>query len=70
MVLLRLRGDNPAISRSPVVTRDGPKVLVFQRECKFRSARGDPIRFTNTLTVPKILDLDRRHEFNAAVRLL
>jgi hypothetical protein len=65
MVLLRLRVDNMAISRSPVVTRDGQNVLMFPRECKFRSARADPICFTNALTVLKIPNLDCLHEFNA-----
>jgi hypothetical protein len=65
MVLLQLLGDNLAISRSPVVTTDGQNVLMFPRKRKFRSARADPIRFTNALTVPKMPDLDCLHEFNA-----
>jgi hypothetical protein len=65
MELLRLHGDDLAISRSSVVIRDGQNVLMFPRERKSRSARVDPIRFTNAITVPKIPDLDCLHEFNA-----
>jgi hypothetical protein len=65
MMLLRLRWDNLAISRSPVVTRDGQNGLVFARERKLRSVRACPIRFTNAVTVPKISDSDCLHEFNA-----
>jgi hypothetical protein len=65
MVLLRLRGDDLAILRSPVVTRDGQNVLMFPRERKFRSARTNPIRFTNAPTVAKLPDLNCLHEFNA-----
>jgi hypothetical protein len=65
MVLLPLRGNDLAILRSPVVTRDGQNVLMFPRERKFRYARADPIRFTNALIVPKMPGLDCLHEFNA-----
>jgi hypothetical protein len=65
MVLLRLRGDNLVILRSPVVIRDDHNVLMFPHERKFRSARADPIRFANALMVPKTPDLDCLHEFNA-----
>jgi hypothetical protein len=64
MVLLRLRGNNLAISRSPVVISDGQNVLMFPHEDKFRSAQADSICFTNALTAPKIPDLDYLHEFN------
>jgi hypothetical protein len=60
-----IAGDNQAISKSPVVTRDSHNVLMFPQERKFRSTRADPIRFTNALIVPKIADLDCCHEFNA-----
>jgi hypothetical protein len=65
MVLLRLRGDNLAISRFPVVTRDGQNVLMFPHERKFRSTRADSIHFPNAPAGPKIPDLDCLHDFNA-----
>jgi hypothetical protein len=65
-MFLRLRGGNLTISRSPVVTRDGQNLLMVPNKLKFRSARVDPIHFTNALTVPKIPDFDCLHEFNAS----